>query len=307
MIFQIWEKKGQIIKQLPKKSWSASHSMLPTYLEIKKNIYRIFIGTRNSKGQSSIIFVDIDTSGKKFKIVKISKKPSLQPGALGSFDDNGVLPSSVIRYKKILHLFYIGWRPGGTTRYSLIAGHAISKNNGKKFKRVNNSSLLKTNNKEPFEILTAPFVLKVNKIFMMWYVSCNKWLNKDYPLYDIKLATSKNLYDWHQTGNTCIALKKKERAVARPFVVFENRKFKMWYCYENKGKNYKIGYAESKNGKKWIRKDKIIKINGKSSWDNKMMAYPNIIKINSKKYMLYNGNQYGKYGFGYAELKNKLK
>ena len=29
-------KKGQIIKQLPKKSWSASHSMLPTYLEIKK-------------------------------------------------------------------------------------------------------------------------------------------------------------------------------------------------------------------------------------------------------------------------------
>ena len=78
----------------------------------------------------------------------------------------------------------------------------------------------------------------------------------------------------------------------------------MWYSYENKGKNYKIGYAESNDGKKWERKDKIIKIVGKSSWDNKMMAYPNIIKINSKKYMLYNGNHYGKYGFGYAELQS---
>ena len=38
-------------------------------------------------------------------------------------------------------------------------------------------------------------------------------------------------------------LKKGERAVARPFVVYEKKLFKMWYCYEKKTDGYKIGYA----------------------------------------------------------------
>ena len=72
----------------------------------------------------------------------------------------------------------------------------------------------------------------------MWYVSCNTWKNKNFPIYDIKFATSKNLTQWSQSSLTCIKLKKNERAVARPYVIFENNLFKMWYCYEK--------------GKKWI-------------------------------------------------------
>ena len=67
----------------------------------------------------------------------------------------------------------------------------------------------------------------------MWYVSCNKWLNKDLPIYDIKFAKSKNLIDWEQTGKVCIKLKKNERAVARPFVIKENNKFKMGIAMKN--------------------------------------------------------------------------
>ena len=93
----------------------------------------------------------------------------------------------------------------------------------------------------------------------MWYVSCNKWKDKNLPFYDIKFAISKNLTDWNQTGISCIKLKKGERAVARPFVTYKNRVFKMWYCYEKNTDGYKIGYAESNDGKKWIRKDNKIK------------------------------------------------
>ncbi len=141
----------------------------------------------------------------------------------------------------------------------------------------------------------------------MWYVSCNRWVNRDYPLYDIKFAISKNLLNWKQTGITCINLKKNERAIARPFVIFEKNKFRMWYSYEIKGKKYKIGYAESKNGKKWIRKDNKIKFLGKFNWDNQMMAYPTIVQNRSINYMFYNGNNYGKNGFGFAELKSDKK
>lgn len=304
---QIWRKRGLIIKNFPKKKWSKSHCMLPTSLKLRRDVYRIFIGVRNSEGQSHIGFVDIKHQNKKFEIISFSKTPSLLPGELGTFDDNGVLPSSLIKLGKKLHLFYIGWRPGGTTRYSLIAGHAISKNNGKTFVRSSKAPLLKTNHHEPYEILTAPFVLKFKKLFFMWYVSCNKWVNRDYPTYDIKFAVSKNLLNWKQTGITCIKLRKNERAIARPFVMFEKGKFKMWYSYEVKGKKYKIGYAESKNGKKWIRKDNIIKFYGKFQWDNKMMAYPMIIQSKSKNYMFYNGNNYGRNGFGFAEQKSDGK
>jgi len=43
-------------------------------------------------------------------------------------------------------------------------------------------------------------------------------------------------------------------------------------------------------------------IGPKNLWDKKMMEYPSVIQINNKKYMLYNGNNYGETGIGLAEL-----
>jgi len=33
-----------------------------------------------------------------------------------------------------------------------------------------------------------------------------------------------------------------------------------------------------------------------------MMCYPNIFECNDNIYLLYNGNEFGKYGFGIAKL-----
>jgi len=37
-------------------------------------------------------------------------------------------------------------------------------------------------------------------------------------------------------------------------------------------------------------------------WDSQMIEYPHIAKINNKYIMFYCGNEFGKNGFGYAEL-----
>ena len=37
-------------------------------------------------------------------------------------------------------------------------------------------------------------------------------------------------------------------------------------------------------------------------WDSDMMCYPHVYQTNDKVYMLYNGNEFGRYGFGAAEL-----
>jgi len=42
--------------------------------------------------------------------------------------------------------------------------------------------------------------------------------------------------------------------VARPSVYLENGIFKMYYCHETQVGRYRIGYAESRNGIKWVRK-----------------------------------------------------
>ena len=190
-----------------------------------------------------------------------------------------------------------------TTRYSLIAGLAKSKNL-RFFKRVSKSPILNLNNKEPYQILTAPTVIKKNNKYYMWYVSCKKWKNKDFPYYDIKLAISKDLLKWNQSGISCIKLKKNERAVARPFVIYEKKLFKMWYCYEKKVSGYRIGYAESINGVNWIRKDKKIKFINNLVGENKMRAYPNIVKLKGDTFMFYNGNNYGEEGIFCAKLEN---
>lgn len=282
-----------------------THFMLPTILKLSPNIFRVFYASRNNFNVSNIFYVDLEFKDNDIiKVKYISKKPSLSHGNLGSFDDNGVLPSSIIKIGKKIYLFYIGWKPGGTTRYSLIAGLACSNNLGKTFKRVSKSQLLYTNNKEPYNILTAPSVLKIKKnLFYMWYVSCTEWKNKNLPKYNIKFAYSNNLKSWVQTGKACIKLKRNERAVAKPFVYKDKNYFKMWYCYEKKVGKYKIGYAESKNGINWIRKDHLVKFNNKiKGIDDKMMEYPSLISLKKKHYMFYNGNNYGKDGFCIARL-----
>jgi hypothetical protein len=67
----------------------------------------------------------------------------------------------------------------------------------------------------------------------------------------------------------------------------------MWYCYEKKTNGYKIGYAESFDGKKWIRKDKKIQFLNTFKGEKKMRAYPNLITLNGDTLIFYNGNNYG--------------
>ena len=302
---QFWSKLGLLIKPT-KKNFSQTHCMLPTPIKLSKDKFRVFFATRNKKNQSIISYCDISFK-KKIKI-RHNNKISLSLGTLGAFDDNGVLPSSIIKNNNKYFLYYIGWQPRKTTSYSLLPGLAISKNLSS-FTRFSKSPILFNNDYEPYSILTAPFVLKLkNNNWFMWYVSCEKWVNSRHPKYNVKLALSKNGYKWKQTHHVCIQLKKNERAIARPYVIFEKNKFKMWYSFEKKIGTYKIGYAESKDGKKWKRMDNLFNFtSGKSFYDNKMQEYPAIIRSSENQYILYNGNNYGKYGINFASKKIFLR
>ncbi len=120
--------------------------------------------------------------------------------------------------------------------------------------------------------------------------------------YHIKYAESKDGINWERRGIVCIDFKSKdEYAIARPCVIKEDGIYRMWYSY--RGEGYRMGYAESTDGVVWKRKDEEAGIDvSESGWDSEMIEYAFVFSHKDKKYMLYNGNDYGKTGFGYAML-----
>ena len=79
----------------------------------------------------------------------------------------------------------------------------------------------------------------------------------------------------------------------------------MWYSYRGQKniETYRIGYAESSNGVNWTRKDNLVGIDvSADGWDSEMICYPYVFIHNNEIFMVYNGNGYGRSGFGIAKL-----
>jgi len=299
-----WVKKGLIIEPTGKLDWMVTHAMLPFAERIGEDIYRIYFSGRNSQNMSQIGYVEIDINEPQ-EILYITEEPVLELGLLGSFDDSGVFPSWIINHKGKKYLYYIGWMQGKRTTFYSCIGLAVSLDGGKTFKRFSKAPLLERNDVDPY-LTTSACVRIENEIWRMWYTSGVGWEkenNETYPRYHIKYAESRDGINWERRGIVCIDFKSKdEDGIARPCVLKENGIYKMWYSYgEYGGKSYRIGYAESDDGIHWERKDNEAGIDvSESGWDSEMIEYAFVFEHKGKKYMLYNGNSFGKTGLGYA-------
>ena len=298
-----WQKIGQIIVPNVSLFWNQSHAMLPTADHIEGDIFRIYYSGRDNENRSHIGAVTINLF-EPHKILDITERPILSPGQLGCFDDNGVSPSCIVNLDHRKLLYYIGWKPRCTTRMSVVAGLAQSIDGGKTFSRVSRAPVLRRTDREPFGIMTAPWVIKDGEIFRMWYVSGLEWVHADLPRYNIKYAESKDGVNWSQEAIVAIDSRDdQETSLARPCVFKDGGLFKMYYSYKYAGSNYVMGYAESFNGTSWTRMDDQVGIaKSTTGWDSEMIEYGAVFSHSGKKYMLYNGNGYGTSGAGLATM-----
>jgi len=199
-----------------------------------------------------------------------------------------------------------------TVSYRLSIGLAISCDKGSTFVKYSEGPILDRSMQEPY-FNTAPCILIDDMLWKMWYVSCTGWTverGKPEPIYLVRYANSRNGINWIKNNLVCIDCRFSKEAIGRPCVVKDNGIYKMWYCYRgsidyrtNKEQSYRIGYAESPDGIKWVRKDEEAGIDrSDTGWDSEMIEYPYVYQHKGKKYMLYNGNGFGESGFGYAIL-----
>ena len=310
-----WKKLGLIFKSNFEFNWNKKgYASVPTVFKIEKDILRIYFASRDFKNRTNISFIEVKADNPK-KISYIHKRPVLTPGELGMFDDCGVMPSHVFNLNGEVWMYYIGWNVRNTIAYYNSIGLAKSKDNGITFEKFSEGPLFDRNYIEPY-YSAVPYILRENGIWRMWYLSNTKWVvfnGKSEPYYHIKYAESKNGIDWKREGKIAIDFKNEnECGIVRACVLKDKNIYKMWYSYRNlqnyrnnKNNSYRIGYAESINAKDWIRKDEEVGIDvSAKGWDSKMIEYPFVYDHKGKRYMIYNGNKFGKTGFGYAVLES---
>ena len=202
-------------------------------------------------------------------------------------------------------MYTIGWNPGVRSPlfYSTI-GLAVSNDGGESFRRYSQAPIMARSDYDPC-LVTAPFVLLEGGRWRMWYVSGYKWEEIAGELcsyYHIKYAESKDGINWDRQGIVAIDNRPGERNIARPSVLKDGDVYRMWYSYSTCA-GYRIGYAISSDGIVWNRLDSQAGLDLSSEgWDSQSAAYPHVFKHNDQLYMAYNGNNFGKDGFGLAIL-----
>lgn len=298
-----WEKKGLIIAPQKNLWWMQTHAMVPTLEHLGNGLVRVYFSGRDKNNVSHIGWAIIDLNCPNTAL-EFSSEPVLLPGKLGCFDDNGVTPSCVVKHGERIYLYYIGWNPGFNVRMHLFGGLAISEDGGKTFERYSNAPILERCKVNPF-LNTAPFVVRDDGIWRIYYVAGTGWEHKDLPRYHIEYATSTDGLIWDRQGKVAIDYKNnREVALARPWVLKEEDRYRMWFSYKQDvpiGGAYTIGYAESHDGENWTRLDEMANIHrSDSGWDSEMIEYGAVIKHKGRHFMFYNGNNYGAEGIGLA-------
>lgn len=306
---QNWDIIGRLLSptDLPDTELSVSHFFVPFLEKINSNSYYLYFSSRDANNKGSIFKTEMNYSDGEFKIGKIHPSPELSFGSLGNFDESGVTGCHIMKISNESYLYYVGWNIGSSVPFRNSIGIAKADKNGLWEKQFKGPILDRSIHDSCF--VASNCVIKIGEKYIMYYLSCDKWERDNEKLrhsYNIKIAESQDGINWQPTGKIAIDYSyPNEYAISVPRVIFEDHTYKMWYSFRGGGDSefYRIGYAESNDGYSWQRKDNQIKFTStENNWCNTMQCYPFIFDCEDERFMLFNGNDYGKSGIGLAKL-----
>lgn len=280
---------------------------------------RIYFSTRkpdpsNGKFLSHIAYADFD---KNFtRVLNVSSHQVIPLGELGSFDEHGIFPINVLRHEDIIYAYTCGWSRRVSVSVETSTGLAFSKDNGMTFSKMGSGPVLTSSLHEPF-LVGDSFVQVYEGVFHMWYIFGQRWkpATESEPaarVYKIAHATSADGINWNKDeGRQQITdLLGEDECQALPTVTKIGTRYHMYFCFRqatdfrlNADRGYRLGYAWSDDLVNWTRDDENAGISiSESDWDAEMMCYPHIFQVDGKVFLLYNGNEFGRFGFGLAEM-----
>jgi len=279
-----------------------SHAANPLPLHLKDDIYRIYFSARDSRNRSSVGAVDFDIVERR--LVKEHRTPFFTYGPSDSFYSHGVSIGNAYQVGSTWYMLFMGWQqPKGEHWFGEI-GRLI----------VNSDFSLSLDSNEPFFgldkedpiSLSYPWVEKLGDQYQMWYGSTIEWdVGNDEMLHIIKSATSEDGHTWRKTGKAIPYSIGHAQAFSRPTVLAQkDMPLTMLFSYRSgDGSSYKIGSSVCAPDSKWQEVKDVSSLSAASKgWDSQMQEYPFVWQHKDQVHILYNGNDFGKSGFGIATL-----
>jgi len=302
-----WRKLGRIFAADGHSDWMHSHAMIPVAQVVGSGIVRVFFSPRDKWNRGHGAFLEIDIR-KPLVPTYIHPRPVLEPGELGCFDDSGALPNSLVNVGSRQLLYYTGINVGVTVTIRNAIGLAEWIDAEQRFVRLFPGAIIDRTRDRPHFVAT-PEVLRTEDGFRAWFTSCVRWestLAGPKHFYNLEYAESADGVNWNRDGTIAIDFEgPDEYALGVPRVIREQDRWKMWFCSRSTPTQatYRIRYAESPDGIRWQRLPTQPGLDiSESGWDSEMICYPYVFDCLGQRYLLYNGNAYGRTGFGIAVL-----
>lgn len=307
-----WDKKGKIFDHDTfSMDWFKKNAMMALPYALNDKVIRLFVTLCDADNVGRIGYVDVDADNPGL-ILDYSRKPVIDIGESGTYDDNGVVTGSLFTMGEKLYLFYSGYQLARKIPYMIFSGAAVSGDKGETFKKLNKDVPLLDRIPTEKNFRCVPNIIQQGTTFKMWYLAdClqqSAWLISDtgkmQPVYSERYLESDDLLNWEGAGEPVLRFESEdEHGLSIGSIWMEDSIYKCIYSIRTLSKGYRLGYAESRDGKHFLRKDEELNIDvTPGAFDSKMMCYAKIFSIKNKTYLFYSGNHYGMEGIGYAEL-----
>lgn len=287
--------------------WARRYAFPPTPHLLGDEVIRVYVAFCDSEMVGRVGYVDVDARDPS-RVLRVSPRPVLDIGVPGAFDENGVVPCAVVERDGRLYLYYAGYQLGRKVRFYVFGGLAVSDDGGETFRRRSRVPVCDRTDRELlFRVIHS--IMYEGGRWRVWYGGGSEFTTDaergyQLPNYNIRYAESADGFSLPEEFRVCVDTGgEDEYRVGRPYVIRHGGRYKMFYSAGTKSHGYRLAYAESADGVEWERRDSEVGIDvSASGWDSEMQAYPSVVSHGERTYLFYNGNDYGREGFGYAVL-----
>jgi hypothetical protein len=284
---------------------------------------RVYFSTRFSDGEgyiySGVHYVDFELDLTK-QLSGISA-PVIKRSSYGAFDEDGIFPFHPIQETHVKDLYFqafaCGWQRKQSVDIDMKVGLVETHDGGVTFTRMYPGPVMGCTPEEPFLIGDATTVKIDNNIFV-YYIFGTDWISNDdgIPERVYKIGFARYLPSETEVierkGIAIIPDRITSEAQAMPTVIIFEGVLHMFYCFRSifnfrsgSADSYRLAHAFSNDGVNWTTTDSAF-LAPASNWDSGMQCYPSAFVHKESIYVLYNGNDFGKLGFGCMKIEGKL-
>lgn len=288
----IVEKRGLLISPPPFKT----HCYCPIAVREDNKLIVLYSSREYNKGKIYKSILDINQDNLEISSIPL---PVLKEGEIGTFAQDGVAPSAIIKSPDIsdrYKLYYFGFQHVKGMKHALLLGdeittslrYEISPNKIPKYERTKSAPYIRS--------ALSP-IHNSNEIDL-FIVKGEDYIENDYIPYTIYKMNKDEKEDSPIVNRHFF-----EFGISRPYVFKHQDIYICLFSARGKNSSYRLGCSISRDKINWKREDDLLQISETLKEDSEMMCFPYLVPLQDNKYiLLYNGNNHGEDGVLWGTL-----